>query len=70
MENPNNTTNSRKQKHLNFEERVTIQICLKDGYTPYRIAKELGRSINTITNEIKRGTVPQIIQKKSNGIFG
>ncbi|WP_102401957.1 IS30 family transposase [Haloimpatiens massiliensis] len=64
MDYPNNTTNSRKQKHLNFEERVTIQLRLKDGYTPYRIAKELGRSINTITNEIKRGTVAQIIQNK------
>lgn len=64
MDYPNNTTNSRKQKHLNFEERVTIQLRLKDGHTPYRIAKELGRSINTITNEIRRGTVPQIIQNK------
>lgn len=64
MDHPNNTTNSRKQKHLNFEERVTIQLRLQDGRTPYRIAKELGRSINTILNEIKRGTVPQIIQNK------
>jgi IS30 family transposase len=64
MDHPNITTNSRKQKHLNFEERVVIQLRLKDGFTAYRIAKELGRPINTIINEIKRGTVPQIIQNK------
>jgi IS30 family transposase len=64
MEYPNDNTNPRKQKHLSFEERVTIQLRLKDGNTPYSIAKELGRSINTITNEIRRGTVSQIIQNK------
>ena len=64
MDSPNIITNSRKHKHLSFEERVTIQIRLKDGCTAYRIAKELCRPINTIINEIRRGTVPQIIQNK------
>ena len=64
MDYSNYTINSRKQKHLNFEERMTIQLRLKDGYSPYKIAKELGRASNTIRNEIKRGTVPQIIQGK------
>lgn len=64
MDHPNNTTNSRKHKHLNFEERMLIQIRLKDGYSPYKIAKELGRASNTIRNEIARGTVPQIKQGK------
>lgn len=58
----NNTTNSRKHKHLNFEERMLIQIRLKDGHSPYQISKELGRASNTIRNEIARGTVTQIIQ--------
>ena len=62
MDYPNNTTDSRKHKHLNFEERMTIQLRLKDGYSPYKIAKELGRASNTIRNEIARGTVTQIIQ--------
>lgn len=62
MDYPNHTTNPRKHKHLNFEERLTIQLLLKDGYSPYKIAKELGRAPNTIRNEIARGTVTQIIQ--------
>lgn len=35
-------TESRKQKYLNFEERMKIQIRLSNGYSSYRIAKELG----------------------------
>lgn len=58
-------TESRKQKRLNFEERITIQIRLLDGYSPYRIAKELGKARNTILNEIRRGTTSQIkVNKK------
>ena len=64
MEYPNSNTYSRKNKHLNFEERVIIEIRLKDGLSPYKIAKELERPINTILNEIKRGTTTQIIQSK------
>ena len=64
MDYTNNTTESRKNKHLNFEERMTIQIRLKDGFSPYKIAKELKRPLNTIQNEIKRSTVPQIEQNK------
>jgi IS30 family transposase len=64
MEYPNNNTESRKNKHLNFEERITIQIRLKDGLSPYKIAKELKRPINTVLNEIRRGTTTQIKQGK------
>lgn len=60
MDNNNNSINSRKNKHLNFKERTTIEIRLKDGLSPYRIAQELCRPINTILNEIKRGTTTQI----------
>lgn len=38
------------------EERHEIEVGLKDGWSPYRIAKHLGRPYNTIMNEIKRGT--------------
>lgn len=62
MDYPNHTTNPRKHKHLNFEELMTIQIRLKDGYSPYKIAKELGRASNTIRNEISRATITQIKQ--------
>jgi IS30 family transposase len=64
MDYTNNNTQSRKNKHLNYEERMRIQIRLNDGFTPYKIAKELGRPINTVLNEIKRGTVTQIQQGK------
>lgn len=64
MDYPNNITESRKNKHLNFEERMTIQLRLKDGHSPYRIAKELRRSQNTVINEIRRGTTTQIKQGK------
>lgn len=60
----NNSTESLKNKHLNFNERMTIEIRLKNGLSPYKIAKEIGRSINTILNEIQRGTTTQIKQNK------
>ena len=41
---------------------MTIQLRLKNSYSPYKIAKELGRASNTIRNEIARGTVTQMIQ--------
>ena len=64
MDHSNINTESRKNKHLNYEERITIQLRLKDGLTPYKIAKELGRPINTILNEIRRGMTTQIKQGK------
>jgi IS30 family transposase len=64
MDFQNNNTNSRKNKHLNFKERHLIEIRLNDGLSAYKIAKELNRPINTILNEIKRGTTTQIKQGK------
>ena len=52
-----------KGKHLNFAQRVVIQIRTQDGWSPYRIAKELGCSANTVRNELKRGT-PELYWKK------
>lgn len=51
------TTEHRKGQHLSFEHRVLIQTRLKDGWSPNRIAKEIGCAPNTVHNEIKRGTV-------------
>ncbi len=65
MDRQNNTTNLRKNKHLNFEEHITIQLRLKDVLSAYKIAKELNPAINTITNEIRSGTTAQIKQGKS-----
>ena len=47
----------RKGQHLTFKCRVLIQTRLKDGWSPNRIAKEIGCAPNTVRNEIKRGTV-------------
>ena len=64
MDHQNHNTESRKNKHLNFKERMTIELRLKDGFSAYKIAKELNRPINTILNEIRRGTTTQIKQGK------
>ena len=64
MDHQNHNTESRKNKHLNFKERTIIELRLKDGFSSYKIAKELKRPINTILNEIKRGTTTQINQGK------
>ena len=50
------TTKRRKGQHLTFEERMVIQVRLKDGWSPNKIAKEIGCAPNTVRNEIKRGT--------------
>jgi IS30 family transposase len=46
----------KKYKHLSIYERSIIQVRLHDGYSVYKIAKEIGRAYNTIRSEIKRGT--------------
>lgn len=46
----------KKGKHLSKYERGQIAALYKEGCTPYRIGKILGRSANTIRNELKRGT--------------
>ena len=46
----------KKGSHLSEEERKKIALLLKEGMSPYKIGKELGRAANTIRNEIKRGT--------------
>ena len=46
-----------KGKHLSYEERVLIQIRLKDNYSIRAIAREIGCSPSTVSNEIARGSV-------------
>jgi transposase, IS30 family len=69
MDYPNNNTESKKNKHLTKEERTFIEIRLRDGYSAYRISKELQRPKSTISYEIKRGTTIQIIQGKRYEIY-
>jgi len=45
-------------KHLQYADYVAIGLRLKDGWSPYRIAKdELHCAPNTVRNIIKKGSV-------------
>ncbi len=58
MDNSYSTTSSHvKGKHLSYENRVLIQIRLKDNYSIRAIARETGCSPGTVSNEIARGSV-------------
>lgn len=48
-------------KHLSIEERTLIQTLLSLEYKPGEIARELGRSVSTVSRELKRNgwTCPQ-----------
>lgn len=69
MDYQNHNTESRKNKHLNMKECMIVEIRLKDGFSAYKIAKELNRPINTVLNEIRRGTTKQIKQGKELNIY-
>ncbi|WP_288678837.1 helix-turn-helix domain-containing protein, partial [uncultured Clostridium sp.] len=69
MKYQNHNTESRKNKHLNMKERMIVEIRLKDGFSAYKIAKELNRPINTVLNEIRRGTTKQIKQGKELNVY-
>ena len=65
----NHNTTLRTNKHLNFEERFYLEkrIVLGDSITA--ISRALGRSRTTIYTELKRGTVIQIRQGKSQLVY-
>ena len=69
MDHNNDTPFLCKNKHLSVFERGQIQLLHADGLTPYAIGKRLHRASNTIRNEIKRGTVPQIKAGKKVWIY-
>lgn len=60
MDTKENITNTKKNKHLSLQERCFIEIRLKEGWSDYKISKSINRTINTVLNEIKRGSVKQI----------
>jgi len=69
MDNINDTTISRTNKHLNAFERGQIHLLNAEGLTPYAIGKRLNRASNTIRNELARGTVSQIKANKPVNIY-
>ena len=59
MDSPNHTTVHQAGKHLTYEDYITIQIRLKDGWTANKIAvTELHCAPNTVHNIIKKGMLP------------
>ena len=58
MDNSHSTISSHiKGKHLSYEERVLIQIRLKDNYSIRAIAREIGCSPSNVSNEMARDSV-------------
>lgn len=63
-------TDSRKGKHLSYQERSQIAVLKKLGHSNRAIAKLLGRAPQTINNEVKRGTVKQKrVQKHTHKVY-
>ena len=57
----NNTTKSRKGKHLEYSERQSIERWYnRDKRTKVEISRLLDRTEKTIRNEIKRGLVKNL----------
>ena len=48
---------TRKGKHLNWEERIQIETLQREGLSKAQIGKRLGRSARTIQRELRRGWV-------------
>lgn len=55
--------------HLEYKERELIEQWLKENKKQAEIARLLQRSASTISREIKRGTVTQIIQGKRVDVY-
>ena len=51
------SNHSRKNKHLNWEERIQIETLQRMGYSSKEIGESLGRPGRTISRELKRGWV-------------
>jgi len=58
-------TSKTKFKHLLYHERVLLAFMLKQGYTQTGIAQELGVNRSTVSREIHRGSVLQIVAGKT-----
>ena len=61
MAQTDSNTSKNKFKHLLFHQRTLIEFMVKNGYKPADIARELGVNRSTVSRELKRGSVKQII---------
>ena len=66
MDTEENIINTKKNKHLSLQERCFIEIRLKESWSAYKISKSINRTINTVLNEIKSGSVKQIKKWRRN----
>lgn len=48
-------TENRKGKHLNYEERIKIEVLSKNGWKSEKIAKQIGCSGRTVRRELAKG---------------
>jgi IS30 family transposase len=60
MEQDQGSTQTRKGKYLNWNERILIEGFLKAGMSESNIAKELERDRRTINREVERGLVEHL----------
>lgn len=60
-------TESRKDKHLSYQERIIIQEKHRESWSNRQIAAYLGRAPQTINNEIKRGSAIHRRKQTQNG---
>lgn len=54
------STHRRKGKYLNRDERMQIEMLLRQKYRPSQIARLLGRDVRTIHRELRRGAVEHL----------
>ena len=48
---------ARKDKHLNWEERIQVETLQREGYSGKDIGRRIGRPARTINRELARGWV-------------
>lgn len=49
--------NARRNKHLNWQERIQIETLQREGFSNARIGERIGRSARTVKRELERGWV-------------
>lgn len=49
--------NGRRNKHVNWEERIQIETLQREGYSPNEIGERIGRPGRTVRRELERGWV-------------
>lgn len=60
MGQPNAITQTRKGKHLTFDERIQIEVLLNKEHSRVEIAHFLGRPLRTIEREVEKGKVDHL----------